>query len=159
MNERKKPTDPHQAMLDRARRYCAMSEQCESGVRQKLISWGAAAADVDPIVDALRAENYLDDHRYARAYCESKLLHQHWGRQKVLYQLRTKHLPKEAIDSGMAAVTDEAYMAMLAETAEHKLAELGSAAPDVQRRLTAFLASRGFTFDEIKKVLQNINIQ
>ena len=159
MNDRKKNTDTHQAMLDRARRYCAMTEQCESGVRQKLIGWGAAAADVDPIIDTLRAENYLDDERYARAYCEGKLLHQHWGRQKVLYQLRTKHLPKEAIDSGMAAVTDEAYMAMLAETAERKMAELGADAPDARRKLTAFLASRGFTFDEINKVLQNINIQ
>ncbi len=156
MNDRKKNTDPTQALLDRARRYCAMSEQCESGVRQKLIAWGASTADVEPVVARLRGEGYLDDERYARAYCESKMLRQHWGRQKVLYQLRTKHLPKEAIDSGMAAVDDESYMAMLAETADRKLAELGGAdAPDARRRLTAFLVSRGFSFDEINKVTKN----
>lgn len=155
MNDRKKTTDPTQAMLDRARRYCAMAEQCESNVRQKLIGWGASTADIDSIIDRLRDENYLDDERYARAYCESKMLHQHWGRQKVLYQLRLKHLPKDAIDSGMVAVADEAYMAMLAETAGRKLADLGGAdAPDAVRRLTAFLASRGFSFEDINKSIK-----
>ena len=156
MNDHKKNTDPNYALLDRARRYCAMSEQCESGIRQKLIGWGAGSADVDPIINRLRDENYLDDERYARAYCESKLLRQHWGRQKVLYQLRMKHLPKEAIDNGMAAISDEAYMAMLAETAEKKLAELGgSDTPDVQRRLLSFLISRGFTINEINNITKN----
>ena len=63
MNDRKKTTDPTQAMLDRARRYCAMAEQCESNVRQKLIGWGASTADIDSIIDRLRDENYLDDER------------------------------------------------------------------------------------------------
>ena len=63
-------SDSARALLDRARRYCALSEQCESGVRQKLISWGAASDVVPVIVDRLRSEDYLNDVRYARAFCE-----------------------------------------------------------------------------------------
>lgn len=143
-------------MLDRARRYCALDEQCESSVRQKLIVWGAHPTDVDPIVGTLRAEGYLDDMRYARAYCESKMLGQHWSRQKTIYQLRLKHLPKEAIDSGLAAVSDESYMEMLRALAAKRTAELAeSDAIDADRKLVSFLLGRGFTMDEINKATNN----
>ena len=144
--------DQAKALLDRARRYCALSEQCESGVRQKLIVWGASPDMVAPIINRLRAEDYLDDERYARIYCESKIVQQHWGRQKVLYQLRLKHLPKGAIDKGMAAVSEEVYMHVLSEVAERKRAELGGIEAD-SRKLMSFLASRGFSLNEINKVI------
>lgn len=155
MNRSKDMTDS--ALLDRARRYCALTEQCESGVRQKLVVWGAGASEADSIVARLRNDGYLDDKRYARAYCESKMLQQGWGRQKVLYQLRLKHLPKEAIDSGVAAVDEDRYQEVLREVTERKMRELGSDfTPDNQRKLVSFLTSRGFTFGEINKVITNI---
>ena len=145
------------ALLERARRYCAMAEQCESGVRQKLVTWGCHADDADPIVARLREEGYIDDLRYARTYCESKIANQQWSRQKVLYQLRLKRLPKEAIDAGMATVSNEAYMTMLAELAAKKRDELAATyGDDTSRRLEAFLAQRGFTFDEINQAIKNI---
>lgn len=145
------------AFLDRARHYCALSEQCEAGVRQKLISWGAASDAVELIVARLRADDYLNDERYARAYVESKVLHQHWGRQKVLYQLRLKHLSKEAIDASLASIDEKAYSDMLADEAAKKMRTLGEPSPDNQRRLLAFLASRGFTTDEVNRVLAENN--
>ncbi len=87
-------TEIQKALLDRARRYCALAEQCESGVRQKLISWGAGFDDVDVIIGRLRSDDYLNDQRYACAYCHGKLIGQRWGRQKVLYQRRPKHISK-----------------------------------------------------------------
>ena len=154
----------YKAQLERARCWCAAEERCESGVREKLVAWGAGADDADEIVAELREEGYLDDVRYARAYCESKVLHQHWGRQKVLYQLRLKRLPREAIEEGMTAVDEEQYMEILEDTAARKLRELsgksgvGSERLEVgeKRKLMAFLASRGFTMSEINEVITKI---
>lgn len=142
------------ALLDKARHYCALSEQCEAGVRQKLIAWGATSDEVEPIIAKLRNDDYLNDFRYARAYVESKVLHQHWGRQKVLYQLRLKHLSKEAIAEGLSVVDDEVYLSLLAEEVEKKLKSLGGEpSPDNRRRLFSYLASRGFSSDEINHVI------
>lgn len=157
----------YKAQLDRARGWCAAEERCESGVRDKLVAWGASADDANEIVAALRVEGYLDDVRYARAYCESKVLHQHWGRQKVLYQLRLKRLPREAIEQGMSVVDEEQYMEILEETATRKLRELSGKCEaegekwDVaeKRKLMAFLASRGFTMSEINEVITKITKQ
>lgn len=144
------------ALLDRARHYCALAEQCESGVRQKLVVWGVSSDTADAVVARLRNEGYLDDNRYARAYCENKMIEQGWGRQKVLYQLRLKHLPKEAIDSAMATVDEEKYFEMLRSVADRKRRELGDPLTvEAHRKLASFLASRGFTFSEINKVITN----
>ena len=142
------------ALLDRARRYCALSEQCESGVRQKLISWGAASDDVTPIVERLRSEDYLNDERYARAFCEGKLVQQRWGKQKVLYHLRAKHLPKEAIEAGMSVVDDETYFRIMADEMEKKLRTLGGElTPEVRRKMLSFLISRGYSASDISRML------
>ncbi len=149
--------DSQLALLGRARAYCASSEQCVSAVMQKLRDWGADSTSAEAIVARLVDEGYLDDARYARAYCESKMLRSGWGRMKVLYQLRLKQLPREAIDEGLAAVGDEAYMAVLEETAIKKQTTVRDSDPAVRRRkLMAFLAQRGYTMDEINQTLTKI---
>lgn len=157
MNETSRMTPATRALLDRARRFCALSEQCETSVRQKLIAWGAAVAEVEPIINSLRADDYLNDSRYACAYAESKILQQHWGRQKVLYQLRLKHLSKEAIAASMKMVDDDTYYGILREEADKKLRTLGDEqGADYYRRLYSFLTSRGYTMSEINHVITNI---
>lgn len=155
MAEALKMSESTRALLDRARRYCSMSEQCEDAVRQKLVVWGATPVESDEVVKHLYSEDYLNDERYACSYCESKILGQHWGRQKVLYQLRLKHLPRPAVNAGMARVSEEAYHRVLAETAKKKRQELEGKVDDLyvmRQKVTAFLVSRGFTLSEIGEV-------
>lgn len=140
------------ALLNRARHYCAAEEQCEFDVRNKLDAWGVDDEEMaDRIVDRLVDEGYLDAVRYATRYAESKLLHAHWGRDKVAYQLRQKRLPSDAIRQGLATVEDESYLQMLNDLAEKKLREYAD-----ERKLTRFLLSRGFRYSEINQVLINI---
>ena len=101
-------------------------------------------------------EGYIDDERYARAYCESKIKNHQWGRQKVLYHLRLKHLSRTAVDSGMASVSEDDYREALHTAAEKKLDEMrveSADDPEVRQKLTAFLISRGFTISEINQTL------
>lgn len=159
MDAKSHNSDSFKVLLDRARRYCSLAEQCEDTVRQKLVTWGASPAESDEVVARLNAENYLNNERYARAYCESKIVQQQWGRQKVLYHLRLKHLPRAAVEAGMAAVSEEAYFDALAKAAEKKLHELRNASDDpvvIHQKLTAFLVSRGFTQSEINQATKNI---
>ena len=88
------------------------------------------------------------------------MLRSGWGRMKVLYQLRLKRLPREAVEAGMAAVDDEAYFAVLEETALKKRATLRDSDPAVRRRkLASFLAQRGYSMDEINQILTKIKQQ
>lgn len=145
------------ALLARARAWCAAAEQCSSAASDRLRTWGADADVAADIVARLVDEGYIDDDRYARAYCESKMLRAGWGRLKVLHQLRLKHLPHEAITKAIAAVDDEVYMALLEETARKKAQSLNTTDPATLRhKVTAFLTQRGYTLDEINETLTNI---
>ena len=146
-------------LLSRAKHYCAQSEQCEDTVRQKLVAWKASPDEADVVVKALQNEGYIDDVRYARAFCESKIVNYNWGRQKVLYHLRLKHLSRATVEAGMAAVSEEAYQQALMSAANGKLAELRTSGGDeftLRKKLSAFLASKGFTQSEINQSLNNI---
>lgn len=148
------------SLLERARAYCASSEQCSSAVRHKLRDWGGEATDADTVIARLKEEGYIDDARYARAYCESKMLRSGWGRMKVVYQLRQKHLPREAIEAGMEAVDEEVYMSVLKEAAAKKVATIRDTDPAVRRRkLVSFLAQRGYIIDEINEIIKTIKFQ
>ena len=57
--------ETQRALLDRARRYCALAEQCEDAVRQKLVTWGASPSDSDVIVAALQREGWAGRLLYA----------------------------------------------------------------------------------------------
>ncbi len=145
------------ALLARARAWCAAAEQCSSAAADKLRTWGADADVAADIVARLVDEGYIDDDRYASAYCESKMLRAGWGRLKVLHQLRLKHLPHEVVTKAIAAVDDEVYMARLEETARKKAQSLNTTDPATLRhKVTAFLAQRGYTLDEINETLTNI---
>ncbi|MBR1784672.1 MAG: RecX family transcriptional regulator [Bacteroidales bacterium] len=150
---------PTPRLLDRARRYCAAQEQCEHAVRQKLAAWGAEPGEAGLVVESLREEGYLDDVRYARAFCESKMLRGGWGRRRVEAALRAKRLSAEAIAEGLSAVDDDRYFETLTAEAAKKLRLLGGGSDAATRqRLSAFLASRGYTMEEIHQVITN-NLQ
>ena len=160
MDSAENMNDSTLAFLGRARAYCAADEQCSHAVRLKLRAWGADECQTDDIVERLVDEGYLDDERYARDYCESRLLRAGWGRRKAAYQLRLKRMPQSLIDAALASVDDEAYMAVLADAAAKKAATLrGADEATCRRKVASFLLQRGYTIDEINQVLININQQ
>ena len=56
--------------FDKAALLCSKSEKCTSEIQEKLKLWGLSAEESDPVIKQLIAEKYLDDERFARAFCE-----------------------------------------------------------------------------------------
>ena len=71
----------------------------------------------DAIIDRLKHERYLDNERYARAYCRDKLRFNGWGRIKIGYMLRGKGIEQEFIDAALADIDEEQYADILHEAA------------------------------------------
>lgn len=143
--------------VQRAERYCAMSEQCITSVRAKLISWGAERKLMERIIEHLVDKGYVDERRYALAYSEAKLRTQKWGRMKIAFQLRSKQLPKSLIDEALASIDQELYDQVLTRLAESKWETLTGDDPYKNRqKLVAFLQSKGFLLDEIQTVVNEI---
>ena len=135
-----------QEALDKAQAYCARAEHCAADVRRKLYEWGVASNLFDEIEESLYSDGFLDDVRFCQAYVHDKVAYQSWGRMKIQAGLQALQLPNDAIRNALAKMDEAQYTANLrALIAQRK--------SDSEEKRLRFLLQRGFTFDEIKKLL------
>lgn len=141
-----KPSYSTEELLLKAEAYCARAEHCSDEVQRKIIDWGGDRTTVETIIDALYADNYLNDERYCRAYVHDKLLYQHWGKVKIRMMLQAHGLPKECIASAIENIDETEYNCILREV----LTQKRNASREQQIR---FLLQRGFEYRDILSAL------
>lgn len=148
-------TEKERPFVSKAEQYCANSEQCCSSVKGKLSQWGAGNELAEKIVRYLVAHEFIDETRYCRMYCESKMQLQKWGRIKIGYQLRLKHIERSVIDAAIQNIDEMQYQDMLRQLTQSKLKTLHDSDPRKrQSKLMSYLSSHGFTPDEIADAIR-----
>ena len=135
-------TSDYDRLLDRMRRACSRREYCSADIRRKLSAAGAPSGLSGKILSSLKSEGYLDDGRYARAYCRDKSGLSGWGEDEALSQ----------IDSDAACRRMDAVLSS-------KLAEIKRRHPGISRseclsRLLRFAAGRGYSYGEVMESLK-----
>ena len=73
----------------------------------------------DTIIDRLYDDNYINDARFARAYCIDRLRFSHWGRIKITAMLQRMGIPDIAIQHGLEQIDQQEYR----EVMEHVIAQ------------------------------------
>lgn len=140
----RKPITPNNAFL-RLSTLCARCEQAEGDLRKKLHDWGVSSSDADYIITRLQQERYLDNERFARAYCRDKLRFNGWGRIKIAFMLKGKGIEQEYIDAALSEIDEEQYATILNDVLIAKVKTLKDKEPEQARAsLLRFAASRGF---------------
>src|SRR5690349_11743027 len=110
--------------LQKMKLYCAYQERCHAETKQKLYSFGLFKSDVDRIVSQLIEEDYLNEERFATAFARGKFRMKHWGRMKIIYELKQKNVTEYCIRKAMKEIGEEEYFKTLEKLAEQKLSEL-----------------------------------
>lgn len=137
-----------EAALGKATALCSQSEHCSSQIMEKLSLWNVSVQDANDIMDYLLKEKYIDNKRFARAYCHDKLCYNHWGRIKIRQMLRHLRLSDEEIAEGMEAIQDEAYLETLQNVLQAKDRTLREKdAFQRKAKLVRHLLSRGFEME------------
>ena len=90
---------PEQALM-RLESLCARSEQSTWELRQKLMRWGIDDAASGKIIEQLVKTKFVDDCRFAHAYCRDKFRFSRWGKVKITNGLVQKRISKEYINAG-----------------------------------------------------------
>ena len=131
--------------LGKATALCGGSEHCTSQIMEKLSLWNVSVQDAYNIMDYLVKEKYIDNKRFARAYCHDKFCYNHWGRIKIRQMLRHLRLSDEEIAEGLDTISDEDYLQTLGDVLQAKDRTLHE--KNVYQRkakLIRHLLSRGF---------------
>ena len=147
----KKETTVQQAFSKLAA-LCAKGEHCQWDMLQKMRQWGVSDKDQASVMQRLVDGRYVDDERFARAFCADKLHYNKWGRRKIEQALWMKHIDEDIAHRVLDDIDDEEYLAILRPLLRQKERSL-KAANDYERRmkLMKFALSRGFTTDIIRQ--------
>ena len=141
--------------FDKAAYLCSRTEKCASEIQEKLKLWGLSAEESEPVIEKLITEKYIDEERFARAYVKDKFRFNHWGRQKIEYMLRAKHISTEILELAFEEIDVENYSDELRRLLTEKLKSTkGKDKYDLRNKLMRFALGRGFESGEIYKILK-----
>jgi len=102
--------------------YCSYQERCTHEVITKLGELEAKEEWVEPILERLRKEKFLNDDRFAHSYARGKFRFKKWGKLKIKYNLKLKKIDPAYITSALQALEAEGYNHTLNEVIKLKIA-------------------------------------
>lgn len=136
-------------------KYCAFQERCHKEVRYKLIEHGVYGDDLEEIISSLISNNFLDEERFAKTYARGKFRIKHWGRNKIIQELKMKDVSAYSIKEAMKEIDDEEYRNTLHGLLEKKerLSKYKNQY-DRLKKLTDYALSKGYEYDIISGYLK-----
>lgn len=145
-----------QKVIDRLRRLCSRREYCMSDILKK--AEGALDGNTESakeVLSVLVSEKYVDDLRYATAYAREKAMISGWGETKIRYMLSAKRIDRSLIDQALTEIDASKADSRLQKLLENKAKSL-KADPQIRLKLLRFALGRGYQYDDVVRVLQDI---
>ena len=101
--------------------YCAYQERCHKEVRKKLQSMYMIPEAIDVIIVHLLDHNFLNEERFAKAFVRGKFRIKHWGRRRLILELKQKDISKFNINLALLEIEDEEYLEIFSALSEKRV--------------------------------------
>lgn len=126
-------------------------------ISQKMIKKGYSEKETSQTIKRLLENKFLDDERFARSYIRQRILIRPQGKYLLRQKLKEKFVKNEDIEKVLAEISDLEEKASAKEVAS-KWIRLHQNVPSekLKSKLGLHLARRGFNYDEIKDVYDNL---
>ncbi|WP_035668819.1 regulatory protein RecX [Flavobacterium sp. 83] len=98
--------------------FCAYQERSHEEVVQKLRSMKMESEEIDSIMAHLISDNFLNEERFACSFARGKHRIKHWGKIRIVNELKSKKITQTLINIALKEITPEEYA-----TTFHTLAE------------------------------------
>jgi len=151
-------------VLNSLARYCSQAERCVFDLRRKIREAELPEDAETRIIERLVEEKFVDDARYARSFVNDKYRFNHWGRIKIVYELKIRNISPELYTEAINLINEDEYMAILEELLRSKKrAVKGRDGRDIFAKLLRFASSRGYEpsliISTLKKILKDIDYE
>lgn len=111
---------------------------------------------IEHTISYLKENKYIDDLEYARMFIKDKQNLSKLGPNRIKFELLKKGISKEIIDSTLNISSNEEYDSAYELALKKQKSYLGQDKYAVYRKLGGFLQRKGYSFDTISKVLDDI---
>jgi regulatory protein len=149
-----KTADASERSYQQALLFLSFRARSEAEIRQNLRKHDVPEDVIEQTLERLRENRLADDSQFARAWVENRNSFRPRGRRALAAELRQKGLTDEIASSALAGLNEEA----LAYEAGMKKARRFEATEwqEFRRKLSDFLARRGFPYSVIAPVVSQI---
>mgnify|MGYP001128387766 CR=1 FL=1 len=138
-----------QDCLDSAYYYLSYRPRSEGEIRQWLHKRGFANEVTEAAIAKLREQNLSDDLAFAQFWKDNRLSFRPKSKRLIRKELRDKKIAAEIIEQVIRDIDDEEIAYKLGSSRLPALAHLDY--PNFYRRLSSYLAYRGFTYEVIRR--------
>ncbi|HEY8667203.1 MAG TPA: RecX family transcriptional regulator [Tepidisphaeraceae bacterium] len=147
-----------QECFDKAMGYLQSRLHSRNELQKKLMRREYGDAVITAVLDDLARLGYLDDARFAQTKAQSAAQHKHHGRRRAFMELLKSGVKSDVADQALNQVYDaHDSTAAARELALKQAGRLRKLDPAVaRRRLVGMLQRRGFDYDSIRPVVDEV---
>ena len=148
-------TEPTGDPYDLAVRYLASRPKSVAEIVRHLRGKRFDDAAIDGAVDRLRAQRYVDDDAFARYWVEQRERFKPRGDRALRTELMQKGVARDVIETILGERAPDADVAQAKRALSRPLTRWATLAPqERKRKIHAYLAARGFSYDTIEEVMR-----
>ena len=146
--------DAHERAFQQAMLFLSYRVRSESEIRQNLRKHEIPEPVVEHTLERLRQNGLANDNQFARAWVENRITFRPRSRRLMTMELRQKGLDDEVVRSATESVDDDA---LAYEAAQKRATRFkGLEWNEFRKKLSDFLARRGFSYSVIAPVVTRI---
>jgi regulatory protein len=140
--------------------YLNFRARSEKEIRERLQKEDIPEAIVLRVIEFLKEQKFIDDEAWSKAFVNDKLVRKPVSSKQLAFGLKQKGVPKEVIEETIsnlnAEESDESRAMQAAEKRWPRILRSSSDPKKQKQKLYTFLASRGFEYEVIEKVIRKI---
>lgn len=138
--------------------FCAYQERCHYEVRKKLREMRMIPQAIDHILAQLIESNYLNEERFAKAFARGKFRIKHWGKNRIVRELKFREISKYNIESALKEIPQQDYLDALDALAKKKMDSiLERSVLKKKKKLVDYLLYRGWephlVYDKVNELM------
>lgn len=143
--------------IEKIEYFCSYQERCHAEVVSKLRTMKMDSDEIDKIMVHLIASNFLNEERFASSFARGKHRIKHWGKIRIVNELKYKNISQTLINIALKEITPEEYAAtfhVLSERHWESIRETN--ALKKRKKFCDYLLRRGFesnlVYDKVKEL-------
>ncbi|WP_274361389.1 RecX family transcriptional regulator [Paenibacillus thermotolerans] len=150
--------DELQSAYLRVLRWLGSRQRTEKEIKRYLNRHKYEAAIVDEVIAKVRAQGYVDDERFSQTVAEERLVSHGKGKNWIRQELLQKGVDRSIVQTTLTQIDEEAELASATDIARKRWRTMGHKGDprEAKRKLTAFLARRGYTAGIVKSAVSSV---
>ena len=93
--------------------YCVYQDRCHKEVISKLKEMRMITLAIDDIILHLIEHDFLNEERFAKSFARGKFNIKHWGRNRIINELKFREISSYNIKTALQEFTEEEYYTKL----------------------------------------------